>query len=255
MKNQVNILYKPSSFFLLLCLSSSSIATSHHEPHWGYEGESGPAYWGELSEDYKLCKKGMKQSPINITQTVTQKSLPATLNFSLVEQTIQNNGHTIQVSAPGGSSVALNEQQFKLVQFHVHTPSENTIEGQPFPLEFHFVHKNEEGRLAVVAVMVKEGLSNSAIAGLIENAPSDAGQSASIDERISVESLFPFFKDYYSYEGSLTTPPCSEDVKWLVMKSPVTASASQIFSLNEIIGHSNNRPVQQLNDRVIFESN
>ena len=196
----------------------------------------------------------MKQSPVNITKTVTNNSLPATLNFSLVEQTIQNNIDTIQVVAPGGSSIVLNEQQFKLVQFHVHTPSENTIQGQSFPLEFHFVHKSTQGKLAVVAVMVNEGLSNTAIAAIIENAPSETGQSVSIDERFSVENLFPFFKDYYSYEGSLTTPPCSEDVQWLVMKSPVTASASQILALNELIGHSNNRPVQQLNDRTIFES-
>ena len=238
----------------MLGLSSSCIAISNHEPHWNYEGVSGPVYWGELSEDYKLCTKGMKQSPVNITKTVTNNSLPATLNFSLVEQTIQNNIDTIQVVAPGGSSIVLNEQQFKLVQFHVHTPSENTIQGQSFPLEFHFVHKSTQGKLAVVAVMVNEGLSNTAIAAIIENAPSETGQSVSIDERFSVENLFPFFKDYYSYEGSLTTPPCSEDVQWLVMTSPVTASASQILALNELIGHSNNRPVQQLNDRTIFES-
>ena len=164
-----------------------------------------------------------------------------------------NNGHTIQVNYRPGSVLKVNGREFELKQFHFHAPSENHIEGRSYPMEMHLVHADKEGNLAVVAVMLTEGGENSTLAKIWEQMPEQAGEKESLKERISVEGLLPASRDYYRFNGSLTTPPCSEGVRWYVMKQPLTVSTEQVKKLRHIMHHPNNRPVQRVNARLLLK--
>jgi carbonic anhydrase len=167
---------------------------------------------------------------------------------------IINNGHTVQVNIAAGSTVNIDGTDYELKQFHFHTPSENNINGTSYPLEAHFVHATKEGKLAVVAVMFKEGQSNPIIEKVWNTFPLEENKSVSIDLSSSdIHSIMPSDKDYYQFMGSLTTPPCSENVKWNVYKTEMTISKEQVQKFYDIFGHSNNRPLQDTNNRTIVE--
>jgi len=238
---------------LALSASLSLSASANGATHWSYDdAHSSPAHWGELDEKFTACSNGLNQSPINLT-AFTQAELPAlTFNYHLKSTEILNNGHTVQVNMEAGSTVKVDGIAFELKQFHFHTPSENNINSKSFPLEAHFVHASAKGELAVLAVMLSEGEANEALKGLWKNMPMKAGDKhAQVQDNIS--TLLPKNKDYYRFNGSLTTPPCTEGVRWLVMKEAVSMSKAQIEAFQKVMKHPNNRPIQATNARAVLQ--
>ena len=223
--------------------------------HWEYEGVDGPDYWSELCVDYVDCG-GEVQSPINLTGAVDDASLgEIARTYAATATHIVNNGHTLQFNCDAGSSITVNGETYKLLQFHSHTHSEHLVNGASYPLELHFVHKNEtSGKLAVIGVFVKEGAENAFLKGFMDHLP--AAKDATYDDAgtYNAADFFPAGKSYFTYAGSLTTPPCSEIVTWTVMETPVEASADQIHHF-ETIEHENARPVQPLHGRTIKRFN
>lgn len=228
----------------------------HHGKHkvaWSYSGQSGPSHWGKLSSEYALCGMGKNQSPIDLASLIEAELPPVEFNYSSNAKEILNNGHSIQANYATGSSMSIDGQEFFLLQFHFHSPSENQIEGKSFPMEGHLVHADGNDNLAVVAVMFEEGETNRAIAELWEQMPDTAGDQEKLSSPINAQALLPESKDYYYFNGSLTTPPCTEGVTWIVMKQPVPISKDQIEAFTRVIGHPNNRPVQPVNARLILK--
>lgn len=220
-------------------------------PHWNYEENDahGPAHWGDYSA---TCESGYTQSPINIeTNKVAVPTLhqPIPFNYSTYGKEILNNGHTVQVNMNPGSSIELGGTVYPLVQFHFHTLSENQIDGKASDLEMHLVHKTTDGQLAVVAVMFNKGAENPELAKLWTQLSRNKGTQP-LNNRVNPAALLPKSHDYYSYDGSLTTPPCTEGVSWLVMKEPLTASEEQIQAFAGVMP-KNARPVQELHSRTI----
>ena len=226
---------------------------SEHKTHWSYEGKEGPENWAKLSPEFETCDTGRNQSPINIEESIhaALKSLKAIQKFQAKE--IFNNGHTVQINFKEGNMLALDNAAFQMKQVHFHAPSENTIHGKSFPLEAHFVHADSKGNLAVIGVMFTEGKANPALTKLWEQLPNEEGEPTALKNRVIPSELIPENKSYYRFSGSLTTPPCSEGVRWLLMKSPLTASKEQIEAFKHAVHQHNNRPVQPLNGRVIIE--
>ncbi len=240
-------------FFVLVCvLSVSTTVLANTKSHWGYEGHEGPAHWAKLSADNFACS-GKNQSPINLTGFVEADLSPIQFNYLQGGNEIVNNGHTVQVNYQAGSSISVDGQTFNLLQFHFHAPSENHINGHSYPLEAHLVHADRNGNLAVVAIMFEQGNANTGLKKAWANMPKKAGDKYQLSAVINVNELLPKNRDHYRFNGSLTTPPCSEGVRWLVMKDAVTASKQQIDTIKQVLHHPNNRPIQAINARVILK--
>lgn len=220
--------------------------------HWSYSGENGPENWAKLSPEYGACS-GSNQSPINLTGFIDADLKPIVFNYKGSVAEVLNNGHTVQVNTQSGSSITVDGIQFNLKQFHFHAPSENLIKGKSYALEGHLVHADKDGNLAVVAVMFAEGKANEALAKAWEKMPKKEGEKNKLDANISPEALLPAKRDYYRFNGSLTTPPCTEGVRWLVMKEIVSASKEQIEEFKHVMHHPNNRPVQPIKARTVLE--
>ena len=233
--------------------SMNAFAADKTTPHWSYEGSHGPDNWASLTEDFQMCALGKNQSPINIAGPVNA-NLPA-INFKYKSSplAVVNNGHTFQINFAAGSSIKVDNNDFSLKQVHFHSPSENLINGKSFPLEAHFVHADAKGDLAVVAVMYENGSENKALSSPWKHMPMSAGPEKQFSESINASEFLPAKTDYYRFSGSLTTSPCSEGVLWLVMKTPVQASTTQISQFKKILAHPNNRPVQMANARKVIE--
>jgi len=221
--------------------------------HWAYTGANGATHWGELDPSFAACAAGHRQSPINIVKTV-KAALPALdFHYGNAAPTIWNNGHTVQVNLPAGNTLEVGGQRYDLLQFHFHTPSEEHINGKPTPMVAHFVHKNAAGELGVVAVLIRAGRPNAAWEPVFQHLPR-VGEKITVDDlSLDLAALLPESLGYYDFAGSLTTPPCSEGVHWMVLKAPVTLSSRQIAALRRLVG-KNARPVQALNERVVRES-
>lgn len=222
-------------------------------PHWGYEGEAGPEHWGELSADYALCATGQQQTPIDLANAAQENAPDVAFDYQAAPLHVLNNGHTIQVVSDGSSSITVGETAYSLAQYHFHTPSEHTLNGESFAAELHLVHRDTQDRLAVVGVMIREGAENAAFAPILANLPSEANQEIA-PEGITLDAitLVPQSHLAFEYTGSLTTPPCSEGVSWFVLAEPIEMSAEQIAALQDLIGN-NNRPIQPLNGRELLE--
>jgi carbonic anhydrase len=220
--------------------------------HWGYTGDSGPRNWATLSPEFSDCT-GKNQSPINLEGFVEAELPPVTFRYRKGSTEVINNGHTVQVNQAPGSSLETGGMTFELKQFHFHSPSENLIDGKSYPMEAHLVHADRKGNLAVVAVMFIEGEANPMLAEVWKRMPEKAGEQQGLPAGISAEGILPEDRGYYRFNGSLTTPPCSEGVRWLVMKNPVAASGEQIRAFAEIMHHPNNRPVQPVNARPVLK--
>jgi len=222
--------------------------------HWGYTGDEAPQNWGRLSTLYATCSTGENQSPINIENGLDAVLPELNFDYHAVATEVVNNGHTIQVNIAAGSELKVAGNTFELKQFHFHTPSENHIHNKSFPLEAHFVHADNQGNLAVVAVMFDEGKENDLLKTIWSNMPTKTGAKYSLHNvKIPYLQMLPENKDYYRYNGSLTTPPCTEGVTWMVLKQPVSLNNAQTQQFKNIFGHANNRPVQGLNARIIAE--
>lgn len=228
----------------------AALAQDHPPVHWTYEGEEGPDHWGELSPDYTKCVDGSAQSPINVTDAQAVDLVDIAFNYGSTQLNILNNGHTIQVTADPGSSITYNEVQFNLAQFHFHNPSEHEIDSAAAPMEIHFVHANDAGDLAVVGVMLVEGAENEAFAGVFSNLPAEEGETP-MAITVDLGALLPADRHFFTYGGSLTTPPCSENVRWLLLDVPVELSHEQIEAFAAIF-EGNARPVQERHDRDLF---
>lgn len=247
--NITSTLLSASLAFTLLSISSFA----NEKSHWGYTGHEGPASWGELSPKYKTCGIGKNQSPINITTSLDAKLDAIAPSYTTASNSIVNNGHTIQVNIDGGSTLTVDGMTFELKQFHFHTPSENHIEGKSFPLEAHFVHLDKEGNIAVLALMFEEGEENKELAKVWAKIPKEAHEKSALVLTDISKALLPENKEYYRFNGSLTTPPCSEGVRWLVLKTPVSISKAQVEAFSHIMHHPNNRPIQATNARLIVK--
>jgi carbonic anhydrase len=238
---------------ILLGLAMSSLSLHAAEgAHWGYTGETAPENWAKLSPEFASCS-GKNQSPIDLQGFIHAELKPLKFNYQSGAKSIVNNGHTVQVNYAPGSTLTVEGDEFELKQFHFHAPSENLIKGKSYPLEGHFVHADKNGNLLVLAVMFVKGKENKALAQAWAQMPHQAGGPRDSEGRISAADLLPANHGYYRFNGSLTTPPCSEGVRWLVMKHPVTASAEQIEAFEHVMHHPNNRPVQPVNARTVLE--
>jgi carbonic anhydrase len=238
---------------ILLATGSINALASEH-PTWSYEGKDSPELWGELSSEFSLCKTGENQSPINITSVLKAHLKPLKLRFFEIPLKEVNNGHTVQVSDKGGDILTLDNKKFVLQQFHFHAPSENIIDGKRFPLEAHFVHQNDQGEVVVVAVMFQQGAENAELNKLWKQIPEKVGEETGVNQKINLKGLFPADMSYYRFGGSLTTPPCTEGVRWVVMKHLMTASEQQIKRFEAAMQHHpNNRPLQPSHGRVVVE--
>ncbi|MDP1596710.1 MAG: carbonic anhydrase family protein [Methylotenera sp.] len=224
-----------------------------HTANWTYEGKEGPENWGKLKPEFVTCNTGRNQSPINIEDTVDASMKPLKLLQKFPVKDIVNNGHTVQANFKIGNILAIDNMSFQLKHVQFRAPSENTIKGKSFPLEAHFVHADAKGNLSIIAVMFKEGKSNIGLEKLWKQIPSDIDKPVNLKSRVLASEMVPANQDYYRFSGSLTTPPCSEGVRWLLIKTPMTASNSQIEAFKSVLKHPNNRPVQPLNGRVIIE--
>jgi len=233
---------------LLASVSASSIAGVH----WGYSGAEGPENWAQLSPDYSACS-GKNQSPIDLTGFIEADLEPIRIAYRAGGTEILNNGHTIQVSYSPGSKIQVDGFELELKQFHFHAPSENLINGKSFPMEAHLVHADKDGNLAVIAVMLKEGEANKAIEAAWSLMPESTGDRQTLPDALSAEAILPASRDYYRFNGSLTTPPCSEGVRWLVMKEPISVSKEQIERFTHVMHHPNNRPPQPVNARPVLQ--
>jgi carbonic anhydrase len=221
--------------------------------HWSYEGEDGPAHWGELDPAYAACSHGTAQSPIDIANP-THGDLPD-ITFaekSLSPLRIINNGHTIQVNAPPGNTIALDDVTYQLMQFHFHTPSEHRVDGKAQAMELHLVHNDQDGNLVVLGVLLQEGAEHAALKPVFDNMPPTAGPEQTVDGTVELSALLPADKSSYRYDGSLTTPPCSEGLKWIVFVQPMEISTGQIEAFRTL-HPANARPLQALNGREVVE--
>ncbi len=221
--------------------------------HWGYSGASGPANWGDVKPEYGTCKLGMSQSPVNIIPTKALRGDLGPIEFDYRDTPLKmiNNGHTIQVNYGSDSFMRVSGKTYKLLQLHFHSPSEDSVNGKSYDMQAHFVHQNSEGQLAVVGVFLEKGEYNPFIGTLWNEMPHEVNSEQVSHTQINGSSLLPSNGSYYHFSGSLTTPPCSEDVQWYVLQTPVEASAEQIEEFVSLVGH-NARPTQPLNDREVI---
>lgn len=230
-------------------------------PVWHYEGAEGPENWGKLSPAFAACAEGRRQSPIDIAKPTRGATAELKTTFPPAELRIAhhdhiadgiNNGHTIQINYAGADTLTLGGTSYQLVQYHFHSPSEHTVDGKHFPMEMHMVHQSADGKLAVVGVLIAEGAHNQAFAPVWGNLPAQKGVETHYPAvKVDVDALLPTARTTYRYDGSLTTPPCSEGVNWIIMTTPIQLSSEQVGAFTRLI-KGNNRPVQALNGRTIL---
>jgi carbonic anhydrase len=243
------------SLALAAALSAPIALAADNAPHWAYEGHGGAEHWGDLDKSFASCKLGKEQSPIDISTAAVQKGnlAPIKTSYKASAGTLVNNGHTIQVNLADGGSAATPSGNYKVLQFHFHTPSEEKVNGQAFPMVAHVVHRNDAGQLAVIGVLIKAGAENAALKNIFAALPATGGEQA-LKAPLDVTSILPASMGFYAFKGSLTTPPCSEGVAWHVLKSPIELSQAQIDAFRKIFP-MNARPVQALNGRTVTEAN
>jgi carbonic anhydrase len=227
-------------------------AASDAGVHWSYEGENGPEHWGDLSPDFVQCRVGVNQSPVDITGTIDAELPPLELDYTTYTTELINNGHTGQANVERGNFLRVEGESFELAQFHVHTPSEHQIDGKQFLMEVHFVHTNDKGELAVVAMLIDEGVPTGEMHRYTSKIPAELHKP--VPYRQALADLPPVSRgafDYYRYNGSLTTPPCSEGVRWYVLKDVVTTTRDIRATYFDLIGDDARGP-QPINARVIL---
>lgn len=232
---------------------ASDTHAGHGEIHWEYDGIGGPKNWGKIKGEYRACRLGKFQSPVDLKETIDADLPTLAIDYKPVPLTILNNGHTVQVNYKPGSTMMVDGQVFNLLQFHFHTPSEHTINGKSFDMELHFVHATKDGRLGVLGVMIEEGAYNPAAQRIWNHMPmhkADAVTHKGVS--LDVSGLLPENREYFRLMGSLTTPPCSEGVNWHVLAKPIEFSAKQIKKFQQAFS-MNARPVQPINSRLIVK--
>jgi len=226
---------------------SSQANKASHDSSRHYKTAS---HGGDLSGVYEMCKAGMNQSPISIDATSDREMDGISFSYASTGLRVLNNGHTVQVNRNGESHMSIAGEDYRLLQFHFHSPSEHQRNGNPYPMEVHFVHQNDEGRQAIVGVFVEEGGKNTEMDKVLRNVPSAHNKEQAFSKlSINPSDLLPSDHSYVHYNGSLTTPPCSEGVRWFVMESTIKISSMQVTSFLSMVGE-NARPTQPMNNRV-----
>ena len=239
---------------LALCPLCASTGFTEDAHHWSYEGPGGPDHWGDVDAASKVCSVGTQQSPIDIVSPVRAQLAPLKMAWSKKSDAIVNNGHTIQLNIAPGSTLAVGKENFTLLQYHFHRPSEHTIGGKNFPMEVHFVPRGADGNLAVVGVLMTAGKPNAAFSKIIKAMPAHEGPAVKTDTAgIDPNALLPAQRAYYRYSGSLTTPPCSEVVNWLLMHQPIQVAQADIDAFAKLYP-MNARPVQKDFRRFVLTS-
>ncbi|NET73598.1 MAG: carbonate dehydratase [Sphaerospermopsis sp. SIO1G2] len=230
--------------------SLTAAITKNNAHEWDYENRE----WGDISQDYQVCKMGKQQSPIDLNSTIKSELKPVEIHYQDIQLSVINNSHTIQVNNQLENFIILDDHKFDLLQFHFHHPSEHSVSGKNYPMEIHFVHKNEDGNLAVLAVFLQEGRENKTLQQIWDVMPSQKSlEKYFFDISISPFQLLPKESEIYRYFGSLTTPPCSEIVNWIVFKEPLEISSAQFQQFQNIFPN-NARQTQPINRRSILTS-
>jgi carbonic anhydrase len=243
-------------------LAADEADYSHYESpwktQWDYQGPRGAEHWSTLDPAYALCNEGKEQSPIDIRST--QKAQLPALKFDYKTEPVRyviNNGHTVRVNyhdAPdSGSFLIVGDKRYQLTQFHFHRPSEEYVHGRPYPMVLHLMHQASDGELAGVAVFLKAGRANPAVERIWDHIPKTEGQVSVPGVEVDAADMLPAEKGYYLYRGSVTAPPCTEHVRWFVLKTPVEVSADQMQAFARLYP-DDVRPLQPLNGRVVKES-
>ncbi len=227
--------------------------TPAHRAEWGYDGAKGPEHWAEIKPEFATCARGTRQSPIDIRDGIKVELDPVQFDYRPSTFRVIDNGHTVRVEVGAGNAIDVLGRHYELIEFHFHRPSEERVDGQAFAMVAHLVHKAAEGRLAVVAVLLEPGRAQPVVQSVWNNLPLDQGEDVTPKVSIDLNGLLPEDRRYYTYMGSLTTPPCSEGVLWMVMRRPVTLSPEQIGVFARLYP-MNARPIQQASGRLIKES-
>jgi len=235
-------------------LGGAAFAQEHAGHHWGYGKSDGPDHWAELDESFSTCRIGHHQSPIDIRAPKSADLPPIQFAYQRTPLHIINNGHTIQLNYVPGSFITVGDTRYQLLQVHFHHPSEERINGKNFKMVAHLVHSTPEGALAVVAVLLDAGDSNPVVGSLWQHLPTHEGPEQKFDDvQVDATGLLPQHRGYYTFTGSLTTPPCTEDVTWFVLKTPVRISKAQADAFGKIYPHDA-RKTQPLYDRQVLAS-
>lgn len=229
-------------------------ATGPQSSAWTYEGAHGPGHWAQLAPENALCGSGQRQSPIDITDGIQVDLDAVQFDYRPSGFRVVDNGHTVQVNVAPGNSIEVLGRHYELVQFHFHRPSEERIDGKPFDMVVHLLHRSADGRLAMIAVLLEQGSAQPVVQAVWNNLPLEKGDEVAAKGPIDVSALLPGDRRYYTYMGSLTTPPCSEGVLWMVMKMPVQISPEQLAIFARLYP-MNARPIQAPHGRLIKESN
>ena len=240
---------------LALCLAALSSAAAADKLHWQYSGDQGPEHWAGMQPDYALCGRGQRQSPIDITSASikpNQTAKPLQFDYRSAPASIVNDGHTVRVRIAKGSQLTIGAEHLSLQQFHFHTPGGDRLQGEEFPLAMHFLHKSRSGQLVSLVLLFRQGAENKAMAGLLPQMPARSDTVEHKLPAIDPAQWLPAERGYYSYAGSLTAPPCTEGVLWLVLKQPLELSSAQLASLHQLFP-DNARPVQALHGRSVSE--
>lgn len=241
-----------SVFLLSIILIFSGVAFADHSiPKWDYKGKNSPENWGKISQEFATCATGKMQSPINISDSIESANHhKITFFYKATPKAEVNDGRTIEVQYNKGAYVDIDGHKYDLTQFHFHSPAEHLLEGKQYPLEMHLVHEDKDGHLVVVGIWFKEGKENKILDSVWKAMPQKAGQKANVSN-IDLQKLMPKNMSFFHYDGSLTTPPCTEGVSWFIFKQPLEISKDQIKKFQQTIKESNNRPIQPLNGRKI----
>ena len=242
----------------VLALTASAFGAAHHgksAPHFTYEGADGPEHWGDLDPSFQTCKLGHVQSPIDIpAATLKAEHLdPIVFDYKSSPLDVVDNGHTIMATYGHGSTIHIGAATYELQQIHFHRPSEERIDGKSYAMVAHLVHKDHDGKLAVVAILFEEGAPNPTLATIFDHVPAGHKEQAPNGVDLDANRLLPAVTSYFTFAGSLTTPPCTEGVTWYVLRHPATASKEQIAAFAKHYAH-NARPTQPLAGRAIRES-
>ena len=225
-----------------------------HPAHWDYAGSGGPESWGQMKPEFVKCSTGTRQSPIDIRDGIKVNLDAVQFDYKPSGFRVVDNGHTVQVNVAAGNSIEVMGRRYELVQFHFHRPSEERVDGRQFDMVAHLVHKDIDGRLAVVAVLLERGSALPVVQSVWNNLPLEKGDEVAARGTLNLNDLLPAERSYFTYMGSLTTPPCSEGVLWMVMKQPVQISGDQIGIFARLYP-MNARPTQSASGRLIKESN
>ncbi|QRY81109.1 carbonic anhydrase family protein [Pseudomonas sp. PDNC002] len=250
----MRLLTRFSVVFAPLCLALSTAHAS--DAHWTYSGDQGPAHWGELGS--ALCASGHEQSPIDVEKSQIQPQKVDTselkLHYGKVPLKLINNGHTIQASAAEGDTLTYKGTEYRLLQFHFHNPSEHQLGHQSYPMEMHLVNQDKEGHLLVLGLMIKEGRANKELAQLWKHLPAKEGQEVQLAAGLApnLAKLVPAASHHLFYHGSLTTPPCTEGVQWVLFEKPIEMSKQQISQFHQLFP-DNHRPTQSATGREVDE--